>query len=97
MKNLIPIIRKLKSRMTVEDVYMYVFEDLYYEIFLGEGIHYYNFLNLVNIDKIIPMLYNHYFIDMDNIDRFSANLLDKIVSDFIFINLIIRKASYCKF
>ena len=85
MKDLRRIVRKLKSRMTLEDVYMYVFEDLYYEIFLGEGINYNNFLNLVNIDKLIPVLYNHYFIDRNNIDRFSTNLLDKIIKDFIFI------------
>jgi len=85
MKNLKETVRKLKSRMSFEDVYMYVYEYLYYEIFLGEGIHYYNFLNVVNIDKLIPLLYEHYFIDRDNIDRFSANVLDKIVRDFVLI------------
>ncbi|MDD4990969.1 MAG: hypothetical protein PHR83_01945 [Paludibacter sp.] len=85
MKDLRTIVRRLKGRISIEDIYMYTFEYLYYEIFLGERINYYNFLNLVNIDKLIPVFYHHYFIDRDNVDSFCSNLLDKIIKDFIFI------------
>ena len=85
MKDLKVIVRKLKSRMSYEDVYMSVFEDLYWEIYIKNERNYYNFLNMVNLDKIIPVLYYNYFITYDNINDLSANLFELLNERYYFI------------
>ena len=85
MKNLKETVRKIKSRMSIEDVYMSVFEDLYWEIYIKNERNYYNFLNMVNLDKIIPVLYYNYFITYDNINDLSANLFELLNERYYFI------------
>lgn len=85
MNDLVSKVRKIKSRMSIEDVYMSVFEDLYWEIYIKNERNYYNFLNMVNLDKIIPVLYYNYFITYENIDDLSANLFELLNELYYFI------------
>jgi len=75
----------LKSKMLYEELYMSVFEDLYFELYIKERRNYYNFLNVVNLDKILPVLYNNYFITYENVDDFSANFFEMIDERYYFI------------
>ena len=74
----------LKSRMPYEEMYMSIFEDLYFELYLMRERNYYRFLNLVNLDKILLMLYNNNFITYDNVDDFSANFFEMISEEYYF-------------
>lgn len=74
----------LKSKMLYEELYMSVFEDLYFEVYIKRERNYYNFLNVVNLDKILPILYNNYFITYENVDDFSANFFEMINEDYYF-------------
>jgi hypothetical protein len=85
MNDLKSKIRLIKSRMLYEELYMSVFEDLYFELYIKERRNYYNFLNVVNLDKILLVLYNNNFITYDNVDAFSANCLEMINEDYYFI------------
>lgn len=70
--------------MTYEGVYMHVFEDLYYELYLYKQRNYYNILNVVNLSKILPVLFNNKSITLDNINDFSANFYEHIKENYYF-------------
>ncbi|MDD4990967.1 MAG: hypothetical protein PHR83_01935 [Paludibacter sp.] len=78
MNDLKSKIRLIKSRMPYEELYMSVFEDVFWELYIKERRNYYNFLNVVNLDKILLVLYNNHFITYDNVDDFSANFFEMI-------------------
>ncbi len=84
MNDLKSKIRLIKSRMPYEELYMSVFEDVFWELYIKEERNYYNFLNVVNLDKILLVLYNNNFITYDNVDDFSANFFEMIDERYYF-------------
>lgn len=87
MENIRKKIRLIKSRMSYIDVYMYLFEDLYWGKFINKRRYCYHILNVANVDKILKTLYNNKCITYDNIDIFIANLHENIKDWYFF--------SYC--
>lgn len=87
MENIRIKIRLIKSRISYIDVYMYLFEDLYWGKFIDKRRYCYYILNVANIDKILPVLYNNKFITYDNIENFIANFYEYIEEWYYF--------SYC--
>lgn len=84
MKDLKQIVRRLKSRLKVEDFYMYVFKDIYFKVFIQE-VYYNNFFNTINLKKVIEYVYYNYFITWDNIDDVTMNIMELLLDKYLFI------------
>lgn len=83
MKDLKQIVRRLKSRLTLEELYMYVVKDIYYKVFI-QDVYYYHF-NTANLKKVVEYAYNNYFISWDNIEDVSMNVIELLIDKYLFI------------
>jgi len=84
MSHLKEIVRKLKNRVPIEEVYMIVLEHIYSKIFL-DYIHYYYYFNSINLERVAVYAYNNYFITWDNMRDFKMNIIDILLYDFLFM------------
>lgn len=84
MKDLKQVVRRLKSRLTPDELYMYVVKDIYYKIFI-DHVYYYNFFNTINLKKVIEYVYYNYFICWDNIESVSMNIIELLLDKYLFI------------
>ena len=82
MNNTLEKLRLIKSRLSYDDFYMYVFENLYYRRY--SGIKYSYILNITNFDKLLYYAYSNYLITYGNVDDFIANLFKDINKAFFF-------------
>ncbi len=84
MKDLKQIIRKLKSRLKMNEFYNYVLKDIYYNIFSHDLCYQYLF-NTINLNRVIEYSYHNYFISSDNIEDVSTNIIERIAGKYLFI------------
>lgn len=83
MNNTLKKLRLIKSRLSYDDFYMYVFENLYYRRYSNIRISY--ILNITNFDKLLKHAYMNYLLTYENVDDFIANIFNKISEAFYFI------------
>lgn len=84
MKDLKQIVRKLKSRLTLEELYIYVVLEIYYKVFINY-VYFYHVFNTINLKKVVEYVYNNYFVDWDNIKDVSLNIIELLVDKHLFI------------
>ena len=80
MKDLKQIVRKLKSRLTLEELYIYVVLEIYYKVFINY-VYFYHVFNTINLKKVVEYVYNNYFVDWDNIKDVSLNIIEFLVCE----------------
>lgn len=84
MKDLKQIVTKLKSRLTIDELYMYVIQDIYFKVFIDHVYCYYFFIT-INLKKVIEHVYYNYFITWDNIEDVSMNIIELLLDKHLFI------------
>ena len=77
-------IRKYKSRVPLDELYINTIEGIYYKDFI-QGAHSYYFFNTINIERVVRYAYNHYFITWDNLKDVIINILEVIEGGFFYI------------
>ena len=75
MESTIQKIRKYKSRVPLDELYINTIEEIYYKDFI-QGAHSYYFFNTINIERVVRYAYNHYFITWDNLKDVIINILE---------------------
>lgn len=77
-------IRKYKSRIPLDELYIHIIEEVYYKIFIND-IHCYYFFNTINFERVIKYAFNTYFITWENVQDFTVNLVEVLIDKFTFI------------
>ena len=77
-------IRKYKSRVPLDELYINTIEGIYYKDFI-QGAHSYYFFNTINIERVVRYAYNHYFITWDNLKDVITNILEVFEGGFFYI------------